>query len=145
MKLIKKIMFQLPIQDVLSISYQFSVIHLWMIQPLFSCLVFFMRAVHRDNSAPLLNQEHNTFHVLRPKHLDIAPFPMLFLLSGIQPTTAFKTALKTHLRLTAVSKFSHLSQPPPPPPHSTYIGKDHFEKKNVFRLDLNMNMLCDQV
>ena len=113
MKLIKKIMFQLPIQDVLSISYQFSVIHLWMIQPLFSCLVFFMRAVHRDNSAPLLNQEHNTFHVLRPKHLDIAPFPMLFLLSGIQPTTAFKTARKTHLRLTAVSKFSHLSHPHP--------------------------------
>ena len=91
-----------------------------MIQPLFSCLVFFMRAVHRDNSAPLLNQEHNAFHVLRPKHLDIAPFPMLLLLSGI-PCLAFSPLLHLKplwrpicLRLTAASKFSHLSLPPPP-------------------------------
>ena len=40
---------------------------------------------HQDSYAPLLTQELslNAFHTLRPKHLEMAVFPVLFLLSRI--------------------------------------------------------------
>ena len=77
-----------------------------MIQPLFICLTFSVSTLHKDSSDPPLTQELYAFRTYRPKHLDIAHFPMLLLLSGIvclmklrhtQSTTAFKTPLKTHL------------------------------------------------
>ena len=59
-----------------------------------------MSTLHQDSSAPPLTQEPDAFRTLRPTHLDIAPFPMRFLLSGIlclvkldiQSTSAFKNA-----------------------------------------------------
>ena len=62
-------------------------------------------SLHEDNSDPLLTQELYALHMLRAKHLHVALFPMMLLLSGIpclvkldifmQSSTAFKTTLKT--------------------------------------------------
>ena len=66
-----------------------------------------MCTVHRDSSAPLVTQELYVFHTFRPKHLGIALFPILLLVSRIpclvnirhiQPNTAWQpTAVKTYL------------------------------------------------
>ena len=50
---------------------------------MFICLVFFVCTLHQDNSASPLTQEFYAFRTLSQKHLDIALFPMLLLLSGI--------------------------------------------------------------
>ena len=42
-----------------------------------------MSTLHQDSSAPPLTQELYAFRKYRLKHLDIAHFPMLLLLSGI--------------------------------------------------------------
>ena len=69
------------------IMYQVQVVNtvtsFSLIQPMFICLTFSMSTLHQDSSAPPLTQELYTFRTLRPKHLDIAHFPMSLLLSGI--------------------------------------------------------------
>ena len=65
------------------VRYQLFGAPVSLIAPLFIFLVFFVCTLHQDNSAPLLTREHNAFRTLRPKHLDIALFPRLLLLSGI--------------------------------------------------------------
>ena len=112
-KLINEIMFHpslelftgCPSKHVLRISCKHSVTPSSLIQTLFICLIFSMSTLHQDSSTPPLTQQLFAFPTWRPKHLDIAHFPMPLLLSGIlclvkldilnQP--AFKTALKAHL------------------------------------------------
>lgn len=75
---------------------------------MFICLMLFMCTFHQDSTASHFAEELYTFHALRPKLLDIAPFPMLHLLSGIvylvklntfsqSVSHACKAALKIHL------------------------------------------------
>ena len=52
------------------------------IQPLLICLIFSASTLHQDSSALPLTQELYAFRAERPKHLDIAHFPVPLLLSG---------------------------------------------------------------
>ena len=72
-----------PPKHLSNIRCQHPVTPFSLIQPLFICLAFFMSTLHQNSSAPPLIQELYAFCTWRPKHLDIAPFLMLLLLSGI--------------------------------------------------------------
>ena len=72
-----------PSKHVSSISCQHSVTPFSLIQPLFICLTFSVSTLNYDSSAPSLTQELYAFRTPRPKHLDIAHFPIPLLLSGI--------------------------------------------------------------
>ena len=89
-KLINEIMFHplselftgSPSKHILSLSCQHCVTLFSLIHPLFICLTFSMSTVYQDISAPPLTQELYAFCcTLRPKHLDIAHFPIPLLLS----------------------------------------------------------------
>ena len=61
---------------------------------------FSISTPHEDNSAPPLTQELYAFHTERPKHLDIAHFPMPLLLSGILCLVKLDTFMRPlHLKL----------------------------------------------
>ena len=71
-----------PSKHILSLSCQHCVTLFSLIHPLFICLTFSMSTVYQDISAPPLTQELYAFCcTLRPKHLDIAHFPIPLLLS----------------------------------------------------------------
>ena len=112
-KLINKIMFHLsselftgcPFKHVSSISCQHSVTPSSLIQPLFICLSFSVSTLHQDSCAPPLTQKlriphiktktfgHRSFSKTAPSFWNSLPREI----RHIQSTTAFKTALKTHL------------------------------------------------
>ena len=80
-----------------------------LIQPLFICLTFFLSYLHRDSSSPLI-QELYAFCTWRPKHLDIALFPRLLLLSGIVCLLKLDACSQPlHLKLPWRLIFSNLS------------------------------------
>ena len=81
-----------------------SLFFLWY-RLLFICLIFCTHILHQDSSLLLRLKKLYASCPLWPKYLDITHFPMLFLPGvlypmkwrHIQSTTAFKTALMTHL------------------------------------------------
>ena len=94
----------------------------------FMCVLFFMCTIYQDNFSPLLTQELYTFHILRPKYLDIVLFPMLLLPSWIpclmklgtfcQPLHLKLLWRPICLKLSPASKFSNPHSHPLPTPHN---------------------------